>query len=442
MKKIFAATVYLLGLNFSMAAELTVSGPMPGFSGLRTVNIWLQANKPAKVQLQYWPRNNKQLATRSIEKTLSKNNRYIAQFQLTELTPGTRYRYTVYLNKKAYPFNQALEFNTQALWQWRHDPPNFNVALGSCAYINETAFDRPGKPYGDNFEIFNAIAEKKPDAMLWLGDNLYFREVDYEHPLAMAKRYRSTRAFAPLQTLLRSTQHYAIWDDHDFGPNNSTASFIYKSDSLALFKQYWPNPSFGQPDLPGVFTRFTLNDVEFFLLDDRYYRDSDRGPDSNNKQLFGIAQLNWVRNALLNSTATFKIVASGSQLFNDINRFEGWNHFSAERQQFLTWLKQSRIRGVFFLSGDRHHTELLKIDREGSYPLYELTCSPLTAGTTHSGNDEKGKSSLVTNTLVSQRNFCRLAFSGSRKDRVMTVAVFNSKGNALWNRKIPLAELK
>ena len=32
-----------------------------------------------------------------------------------------------------------------------------------------------------------------------------------------------------------------------------------------------------------------------------------------------------------------------------------------------------------FLSGDRHFTELLKVERPGTYPLYEFTSSPLTS---------------------------------------------------------------
>ena len=49
-----------------------------------------------------------------------------------------------------------------------------SFAIGSCSYVNEPEFDRPGKPYGSNFEIFNSINNKNPDFMLWLGDNMYF----------------------------------------------------------------------------------------------------------------------------------------------------------------------------------------------------------------------------------------------------------------------------
>jgi alkaline phosphatase D len=71
-----------------------------------------------------------------------------------------------------------LQFRTPPLWQWRTDPPDFTLLTGSCAYINEEAYDRPGKPYGDGYSIFETMAQMRPDLTLWMGDNLYFHEAD------------------------------------------------------------------------------------------------------------------------------------------------------------------------------------------------------------------------------------------------------------------------
>ena len=60
------------------------------------------------------------------------------------------------------------------------DPPAFSFVTGSCAFINEAKYDRPGKPYGGGYEIFESMAADDPDMMLWLGDNIYLREVDFQ----------------------------------------------------------------------------------------------------------------------------------------------------------------------------------------------------------------------------------------------------------------------
>ena len=65
-------------------------------------------------------------------------------------------------------------------------------------------------------------------------------------------RYREVRATPVLQKLFAATQHYAIWDDHDYGSNNVNKDFALKQDSLKHFRDYWPNPDMGLPDLPGT----------------------------------------------------------------------------------------------------------------------------------------------------------------------------------------------
>ncbi len=63
---------------------------------------------------------------------------------------------------------------------WRTDPPDFSVLTGSCNFENEEAHDRAGTPYGGGYEIFDTLAKQEADMMLWLGDNWYYREVDFD----------------------------------------------------------------------------------------------------------------------------------------------------------------------------------------------------------------------------------------------------------------------
>ncbi|MGV6853337.1 MAG: alkaline phosphatase D family protein [bacterium] len=428
-------TIFLILFSSISQAATIKAGPMPGANSLRTTRLWLQTDEASSVQIAYWPNGafDQQLITPPLQST--PEHQFALTFDIALLEPGTTYTYQVLLDgKKA--LKQALHFKSQELWQWRHDAPEFTLMLGSCAYFNQAVYDRPGKPYGTKNGIFETMAQHKPDYMLWLGDNSYTREVDYTSPQGMAYRFQLDRGREELQSFLHSTQHLAIWDDHDYGPNNSNSSFIFKDPSLQLFKNYWPNPSYGLKELPGTFSIAQLNDVDVFMLDGRFYRDSDAAPVSDpDKALYGKQQMKWLKNSLLASTATFKLIAGGSQFFNPISNSEGWNLFPAEQQAFLDWLEQTDIRGLVFLSGDRHHTELMKIERENNYPLYELTCSPLTAGVYHS-EAENNKKVLVQGTMVEQHNFCELNFSGSRKERSMNVKVFDAKGKMLWEKSI------
>lgn len=418
-----------------------VAGPMPGYSAMRATTIWLQGSSPAEVMLEYWPEQQPEQLRSTVPQALTAGQQYTAHIDITGLQPGTRYGYRVLLDGEPQGLPREPGFQTQPLWQWRTAPPAFRMLAGSCAYINDAAFDRPGKPYGGRYGIFEHMAGQSPDMMLWLGDNVYFREADYDSRWGMAERYRHTRALPQLQTLLQSTHHYAIWDDHDYGANDANASFPLKDYSLELFRRYWANPAYGLPDTPGVFTGFTFRDIDFFLLDDRYYRNADNAPETPAKGMLGAAQLAWLKDALLHSRAPFKLIANGSQMLNNKTGHEGWNHFGNERSRFLAWLEETGIPGVLFLSGDVHYSALFRMERDQAYPLYELSCSPLTAGL-RTRDFPTGNPLLVPGTRVRERNYCQLDFSGPAAARLLTISVFDADGKLQWSREIAGSELR
>ena len=318
------------------------------------------------------------------------------------------------------PLPYPTSFATQELWQWRNDPPEFTIAVASCFYVNEPAFDRPGEPYGSDFQILEHLRARQPDAMVWLGDNTYLREADWHSRSGILHRYTHTRSYPGLQPLLASTHHYATWDDHDFGPNNSDRSYWAQGLTREAFELFWPNPSHGVQGVPGIATAFEWADTLFVLLDDRTNRTpNDRV--TGKRTMLGDAQVEWLIDTLVSSTATLKFVAVGGQFLNPVDGFETFATFPEERERILQLLEAERVGGVFFLTGDRHRTELSKLDRRGLYPLYDLTVSPLTAGV-YRGQTEVN-TLRVDGTLLQDHNFALLHVAGPRTDRVLTITL-------------------
>jgi alkaline phosphatase D len=114
--------------------------------------------------------------------------------------------------------------------------------------------------------------------------------------------------------------------------------------------------------------------------------------------------------------------------------------FPEEKEYLLNEIQKRKIKGVIFLSGDRHHTELTKLERAGSYPLYDFTCSPLTSGT-HNARDE-GNTLQVPGTLVNDKNYGLIEISGPRKNRQMTIKVFDLNNTLRWTQIIKEEELR
>lgn len=425
------------------SAELT-AGPMAGASYMRGAKLWVQASGPAKAVIEYWDTKEPKKVMRTIAIALRQDEDYIAHFNIDALEPGRRYGYRVRFDGKEQKVGQSLTFQTQTLWQWRTDAPDWKLAFGTCAYTNEVAYDRPGRPYGgaaEAMQIYDSIAMQKPDVMLWGGDYLYHREVDQDSETGLRYRWKHDRSIPQVQNLLRTGHHFAIWDDHEYGPNDSNSSYPLKGESLKLFKRHFANPSYGLPETPGVFGNFIFNDAEIFLTDNRYYRDSDKLI-ADDKSMLGAAQLRWLKNALLSSVSPVKIIVVGNQVTNAVNPWEGWDKFPKERADFLKFLIDQKINGVIFFSGDRHFTELLKTERAGTYPLYELTCSPLTSGTPSGLDPEKANPQVVADTFVAERNFCTVDFSGTRKERKLMIRSFSTEGRQIWEKEIALSALQ
>ncbi|MFN3529706.1 MAG: alkaline phosphatase D family protein [Bacteroidia bacterium] len=426
------ALLFLCLLSTSVLAQLR-SGPMLGYVEMREAAIWIQAEKSAVINLEY--RAKGAAKWKNVGSTVTKADQaHIARFIIGNLEPGQAYEYRFYLNAKLYGKENPYRFNTQKLWQWREDPPNFKIAMGSCAYVSEQAFDRPGEPYGGDYHIFGHIAQQQPDMMLWLGDNVYLREADWNSYSGMLHRYNHSRQLPELQPLLEACPNYAIWDDHDFGPNDANGSWVHKQRSLELFKLFWANNSYGMPEFDGISSSFSFNDVDFFMLDNRFHRSSEKLADSCERQMLGDAQINWLINALKSSLASFKIVAVGSQVLNTEALYENYAQFPCEREKLLNAIAREGIKNVIFATGDRHHSELSRFEKEGIV-MYDITASPLTSKAGHSRDNEHNKN-RVEGSLIVQRNFTTLEISGPRKQRELLVRNFDSHGQELYSTRI------
>jgi alkaline phosphatase D len=432
----------LLALLLGVVAPALAEQPlalMHGFIDQSSMTLWAQTARPAKLAVEVHPESNPASKLR-FEGEARAPDDFAVHVRLAGLEPGTRYRYEVSVDGA--PGKEVGTFATQPLWQFRGPPPDFAVALGACAHLNDR-FDRPGAPWGGNYEIFDSIAAKAPDLMLWLGDNVYFREPEWTSLEGMSARYRAYRAAASLHKLLRTTAHVAIWDDHDYGPNDSDGSFTLKGAALEAFKRYWANPSYGLLGVPGIFGMVTWGDADFFLLDNRFHRYPNRYPATPDKAMFGRPQLDWLKQALVASRATFKVIVAGGQLWNARNRFEAFHNFPEESRQLAEWLVENRIEGVLFITGDRHFSELLRIERAGTYPLYEFTSSPLTAGPfVNLPREERENPAVVPGTIVTERSFGLLRFAGSRDNRTVTLESYAADGTLLWRQPIAAAELR
>ena len=326
-----------------------------------------------------------------------------------------------------------------------NDPDNvsgFTVAFGSC--LNPTT--QPMQP------IFQEALQHRPTAFFWIGDINYMPgrsshfETDRETVRwTMAGYHREVRHVPEVRAMMASTPSYGIWDDHDFGPNDSDRTFEFRDDTLEMYRMFWPNSGGGSGNDKGIYHSFKIADVEFFMLDDRYHRDPNKADDR--RTMFGDAQVAWLKKGLKASTATFKVIANGNSLVVDFyRRGELWDNFGTERDDFFKWVFDEDISGVFFICGDWHVGTLnKKLEDDFGYPLCELLSS--NAGVRVDPIGVRPKEGWRSNRqsdagFYRGYNFGTLSFSGRKGERRVALRIIDEHGNVQIEQVLSEGDLR
>ena len=350
----------------SYAEGPLLAGPLLGEVGPSEARIWVQARDESELTLQVHRADGSAelVATRTAQPAAAQW--LCTVFHIEGLTAGGGYEYSLrsaHGQTERYPLRLAPSEGTRRL----------KLALGSCYKDYQT----PELP------IFASILREAPDLFLMLGDNCYFvQESEWNSERGMMLAHLRNRNHSSIRPLLAQVPVLGIWDDHDYGPNDSDGTFAHKATSLRCFQRMWAQRSYGLAEAPGIFSTVRCGPVELFLTDVRYERRSRR-------QILGPVQLGWLKERLRASRAAVKLVLSGSQVLPEV---AGLPHFdwecwrrdgNAELLELLGFIEQEDIRGVLFASGDPHLGYVLHAggrelpgDQVGP-EFWELTASPL-----------------------------------------------------------------
>jgi alkaline phosphatase D len=288
---------------------------------------------------------------------------------------------------------------------------------------SDSLWTQDPQPQGQPFEVLARIAEENPDLFIYMGDTIY-SDSETEAPLARTRaekwaKYRANRV-AAAQALLKQTNTWAVWDDHEV-VNDFDGAVLSGTDPALLkagrqaFNDYWP------VDPKRHYRKVAYgSDVDLFFLDERTYRtksvdetkkcrdadgDLDFAPTMpqgdraflgfgpvapkclkaiNNPaaSMLGEKQLAWLETGLKSSTATWKLIVNEvpmTQIF--VLPYDRWEGFGHERSHLLSFI-QRNVSNVVFLTTDIHANFGARVYKdiaaEGATPAaYEVVTGPI-----------------------------------------------------------------
>jgi len=335
------------------------------------VPVLIKATNAGQARIEYQKIDSKDRAFTEWG-TLSETNDFSTNVRLNKIDSDTDYRYRV-------------EFESGGISEWYQFKsfPNMG-APGKFSFV----FSARMREKYLGFNIFKEIEQLSPTFVALLGDQMYG---DYDGDLNTLESYNASDSLRNTmladgeivlsdKTVLEAFrskydrvfdenyQHMAsrfplmaTWDDHDFGKDNSDGSYPYKDEARKVFNENYPAYPYVDEE-GGIYYKFSVSDIDIFVLDARWYRVPMQNEDGNAKKMLGDEQLEWLLTGLKESAASIKIVFSSVSL-NDYggdtssgrSGYDSWMGYQFERSKFLSFVEENDIQGVLVFSGDQHY---------------------------------------------------------------------------------------
>ena len=123
--------------------------------------------------------------------------------------------------------------------------------------------------------------------------------------------------------------------------------------------------------------------------------------------------------------------------FADKGGKDSWagKRFRDERDEIFDLINTEKINGVLLIAGDRHRTELWKIQRPKGYPLYEFVSAKMTNIHTHKTRKQAQWS------YNEGRFWGEVAFDFSEADPTVTLSAINQDTEVIRSTRLKLSEL-
>ena len=353
-RSVRVAASLLLSLA-AATAQTQTHGQMVGDVTATSAIVWTRASAPCLTSVLYAPNPTLSAPLETATTTALGARDNTARIPVTGLTPTTTYWYRLRLTTVP-----GTPGTLGPIGSFTTAPANGQQAPLSFAFSGDLQTLA-------EFDIFTAVQAQQPAFYVNLGD---FPYCDGATTLAdYWLMHQTRRASAPLQAMSLSVPWFATWDDHEVVNNWDAATDpLLVANGMRAFRDWFPIAD-GPTD---IWRRFRWgSEVELLVLDTRRYRGRNDDLPAPGKPLLGATQLFWLQQALRQSTATWKFVATSVPTF--YGGTDSWDGYVHEREALLQFLRAEQVHNVVFLTADQHLAAIREL-REG---LLEVQAGPM-----------------------------------------------------------------
>lgn len=213
---------------------------------------------------------------------------------------------------------------------------------------------------GSNAAVFDEIRRQAPDLFVVTGD-LYYTNISTNDPALFAAAYDAALSPPAPAAMLRELPIAYVWDDHDFGPNDSDRDSPAKPAAHSAYRSHVP--SYDLTVAGTIAQAFDVGPARVLLTDLRSERSLDE------QTMLGKAQGEWLKQQLLAARDEVPLViwvSSVPWIAPPETGQDSWGGYAAERRDLADFIAVNDIDNLLVVSGDAH---MLAID-DGSNSDY------------------------------------------------------------------------
>ncbi len=219
------------------------------------------------------------------------NDHNIVAFTLENLEPNTQYYYALEINGRM-DHKKRGGFKTFP----PAGPASFEIAFASCGRTGSTR------------DVFDRIREHRPLFYMSMGD-FHYEDIRTNRPSRFRAAYDAVLASPQQADLYRAVPIVYMWDDHDYGGNNSNRKSTTHPAARGTYDLYVPHYPFVEPELEEPINQtFTVGRVKFIITDLRSDRDDPKEKDDAKKTLLGDKQKKWFKDELLAANGKYPLI--------------------------------------------------------------------------------------------------------------------------------------
>lgn len=355
------------GIDASVYSSFPYSYDVAGTPRIGTWTIGAFQNNQSIVQGVKWAiagNVTNTTVTLSAKLNISESNVYVDLSQNSDLSSSTRYGPVSVNANLVARFDITTTSNTQYYYQIVIN----NIRIG--AIYDFKSFPTPNSPAsfvfscggcsdtGSNSNIYNTIRSKNPLVHINYGD-LHYYNIN-ANDITVFRQAFDTAMLAPKQqALYKTTALDYMWDDHDFGADNSSGGSAAEPAAQAFYRENWPN--YPLPASNGsIYHSFVLGRCRFILTDLRSERDNNNNSDGPSHTMLDSTQLTWFKNELSLARSNNQVafwfstvpwIASGH---NDGNAADSWGGFTNQRTVISDYIKTLNYSNIIIFCGDMH----------------------------------------------------------------------------------------